>query len=296
MTTFDRHPDAENRPARATWAAGVGTALAVVAVLSAGVFGWGRLATTETIAMALTVGWFAAVLLIGGVAARRRRDLAVPLAVGYGLSALAAVVLLGLPQLRDTTVDERVATAEAPTDAGVAAVAAPTDATGGGNAGSDGERDSDDIPAGDPGDAEPDGQRDDSDDTPAGAGSDTGSDGERDRRPPRRNSEVATGSFVDLAHPGEGRATVIDLADGGRVLTLTDFVTDAGPDLRVYLTEQDPTAGGGIGEFVDLGALKGNVGDQQYGIPEDVDLDALSNAVVWCRAFAVGFTAAPLAG
>jgi hypothetical protein len=88
---------------------------------------------------------------------------------------------------------------------------------------------------------------------------------------------------------------VVELADGGRVLTLTDFETDSGPDLRVYLTARDPSVDGEIGEFVDLGALKGNVGNQQYEIPDDVDVDALPNAVVWCRAFSVGFTSAALA-
>ncbi|MBW3604379.1 MAG: DM13 domain-containing protein [Actinobacteria bacterium] len=49
-----------------------------------------------------------------------------------------------------------------------------------------------------------------------------------------------------------------------------------------------------MGEFIDLGALKGNVGDQQYEIPDDVDIETLSTAVVWCRAFSIGFTSAAL--
>jgi hypothetical protein len=113
--------------------------------------------------------------------------------------------------------------------------------------------------------------------------------------PPPANVELSRGAFSPLEHPGAGTAAVVRLADGGHVLTLTDFSTDNGPDLRVYLTAGDPIGGGDIGEFVDLGALKGNVGDQQYDIPADVDLGRYPNAVVWCRAFAVGFTSAPLA-
>jgi hypothetical protein len=41
--------------------------------------------------------------------------------------------------------------------------------------------------------------------------------------------------------------------------------------------------------------LKGNVGNQNYRIPADVDVDRYSTAVVWCRRFEVGFAAATLA-
>jgi hypothetical protein len=107
-------------------------------------------------------------------------------------------------------------------------------------------------------------------------------------------TERATGSFVPLAHPGTGTATVLIGADGAATLTLTGFSTDPGPDLRVYLTAADPAGGEPIGEFVDLGALKGNIGDQQYAIPVDTDLDRFRSVVVWCRAFDVGFTSATL--
>lgn len=46
---------------------------------------------------------------------------------------------------------------------------------------------------------------------------------------------------------------------------------------------------------MDLGALQGNRGDQQHQAPGDVDLTRYPNAVVWRRAFAVGFTSASLA-
>ncbi len=117
------------------------------------------------------------------------------------------------------------------------------------------------------------------------------SDGE-EARP--RNVELVRGRFVPLSHPGSGVASVVELAEGGRKLTLTRFRTDNGPDLRVYLSSKDPARTDELGEFQDLGALKGNVGDQQYDIPKSVDLDRFSNAVIWCRAFSVGFTSASL--
>jgi len=66
----------------------------------------------------------------------------------------------------------------------------------------------------------------------------------------------------------------------------------------VYLSAKE-TAGnddwhGYDQDFVDLGTLKGNVGNQNYLIPADVDLDRYSTAVVWCRRFEVGFAAAVL--
>ena len=94
-----------------------------------------------------------------------------------------------------------------------------------------------------------------------------------EQQAPARNVELARGRFVPLAHPGSGVASVVELTEGGRKLTLTKFETDNGPDLRVYLSARDPARTGELGEFKDLGALKGNVGNQQYDIPNGVDLD-----------------------
>ena len=79
------------------------------------------------------------------------------------------------------------------------------------------------------------------------------------------------------------------------MLTLTDFDVDNGPDLRVYLVAGPARSEGEVDEFVDLGALKGNRGDQQYEIPDGVDVGRYATAVIWCRAFSVLFARAPLA-
>ena len=99
---------------------------------------------------------------------------------------------------------------------------------------------------------------------------------------------VATGTFRGQAHPAVGTATVLERADGSRVLTLTGFATDPGPDLRVRLV---PRAGADAGQGADLGALKGNRGDQQYDVPREAAVGAV---VVWCRAFSVAFGEAAL--
>jgi hypothetical protein len=107
------------------------------------------------------------------------------------------------------------------------------------------------------------------------------------------NVQVAAGSFVSIAHEGRGDAAVVELPGGERKLTLTGFETDPGPDLRVYVSTGNP-ASGGLGDFEDLGELKGNVGNQQYTLPQGLDLGRYSTVVVWCRAFSVAFTSAGL--
>jgi Electron transfer DM13 len=110
---------------------------------------------------------------------------------------------------------------------------------------------------------------------------------------PAGNVQLFSGSFRSVAHSGTGTAAVVELAEGGRVVTLTDFETDSGPDLRLYLSTGDP-ASGDLGDFKDLGALKGNKGNQQYDLPRGLDLGRYGTVVVWCRAFSVPFTSAKL--
>ena len=109
---------------------------------------------------------------------------------------------------------------------------------------------------------------------------------------------VATGSFHSNAHDTRGTATILSLSDGRRVLRLTNFATSNGPDVRVYLVAapdvQDnatvKTAG-----FVELGPMKGNIGDQNYEIPATVDLASYRTVTIWCKRFSVNFGSAPLA-
>ena len=109
---------------------------------------------------------------------------------------------------------------------------------------------------------------------------------------------LASGSLHSNAHDTRGKATVIALADGRRVLRLSDFATSNGPDVRIYLVAapdvQDnatvKTAG-----FVELGPMKGNIGDQNYDIPTTVDLANYRTVTIWCKRFSVNFGSAPLA-
>jgi hypothetical protein len=122
--------------------------------------------------------------------------------------------------------------------------------------------------------------------------------GEGEVPPPRPSfTTIAEGEFVSLEHTSRGRAIVIETAEGERFLRFEEFETSNGPDLVVYLSTKpaDPEDWHGYdADFVDLGTLKGNVGNQNYRVPGDVDLGKYSTAVVWCRRFEVGFAAATL--
>ena len=105
---------------------------------------------------------------------------------------------------------------------------------------------------------------------------------------------VARGTFEPVAHPAAGTATAIRTAGGERVLTLTNFEVSNGPDLRVYVAAGPARDESDVDNFADLGPLKGNMGDQQYDLPDELDLDRYTTVVIWCRAFSVNFARAPL--
>jgi hypothetical protein len=109
-----------------------------------------------------------------------------------------------------------------------------------------------------------------------------------------RNVLLRRGRFEPVAHAVTGTATTIRRARGGRVLTLTGFEVDNGPDLRVYLVAGPARDESEVDDFRDLGALKGNKGDQQYELGREIDLDRYRTVVIWCRAFSVNFARAPL--
>lgn len=108
---------------------------------------------------------------------------------------------------------------------------------------------------------------------------------------------VATGQFSSVAHETRGTATIYRLADGKRVLRLTEFATSNGPDVRVYLVAApnatDDETVKKVG-FVELGKLKGTDGDQNYDVPADLDLRKYRAVTIWCRRFSVNFGTAPL--
>jgi hypothetical protein len=108
---------------------------------------------------------------------------------------------------------------------------------------------------------------------------------------------LASGTFHDGAHTTRGSAAILELPGGERILRLTDFETSNGPDVRVLLiAARDATDDDGVERSapIELGKLKGNLGDQNYPVPAEVDLARYRAVAIWCHRFGVNFGAAPL--
>ncbi|HEU0252621.1 MAG TPA: DM13 domain-containing protein [Pyrinomonadaceae bacterium] len=111
------------------------------------------------------------------------------------------------------------------------------------------------------------------------------------------SNKLASGQFHSGAHETKGTATVFQLADGKKTLRLTDFATSNGPDVHVYLVAaQDAKDNDAVTKagFLDLGSIKGNIGDQNYELPADADLAKYRAVTIWCKRFSVNFGTAPL--
>jgi hypothetical protein len=109
---------------------------------------------------------------------------------------------------------------------------------------------------------------------------------------------VFTGQFRSLdQYKGSGQAEVMANPDGSRLIRFTNFSVSKGPALRVYLSAAASDSAGEKfdDDFIDLGALQSNSGDQEYRVPSEADVSRFRSVVVWCTKFRVGFTVAPIA-
>jgi hypothetical protein len=103
--------------------------------------------------------------------------------------------------------------------------------------------------------------------------------------------KIASGSFVgfDKIHDGKGSVTLYEI-DGKKVLRFEEgFMVNNGPDLYV---------GFGLdGKYMkgsEISKLKGNIGSQNYDVPDGFDIAKYNNVYVWCKAFSVPFIKADL--
>ncbi len=128
-----------------------------------------------------------------------------------------------------------------------------------------------------------------------------GSPSPQPSEPPVEPIVLARGSFISHEHATAGDVRVLELADGSRVLRIEGLDTSNGPDLHVWITDAAVLEGRDgwfvfdDGAYVDLGALKGNQGNQNYALPDDLDLSELTSVSIWCQRFRVSFGAAELA-
>ena len=108
---------------------------------------------------------------------------------------------------------------------------------------------------------------------------------------------LESGRFYSILHPTAGSATIYQMGDGTRVLRFTSFSTSNGPDVHVYMVAADDAKDAATVQqagYIDLGVIKGNVGDQNYTLGSDLDLSKYRAVSIWCKRFSVNFGAAAL--
>ena len=108
----------------------------------------------------------------------------------------------------------------------------------------------------------------------------------------KQQQKIITSAFIgagDGFHNTEGAAKVIPLQDRGSILRLENFRSTNGPNVHVYMsTNKDAT------DFVDLGRLKANNGNQNYNIPIGINVAKYKYVLIWCKDFSVLFGSAQL--
>ena len=92
---------------------------------------------------------------------------------------------------------------------------------------------------------------------------------------------------VDAVHYGSGQVVL----EAGN-LRFENVDIAGAPNMFVYLSDR---VDGSPGKYVDLGPLRATNGSFNYALPAGVDPAAARSVVVWCRAFSVTVTYAPLA-
>ena len=107
---------------------------------------------------------------------------------------------------------------------------------------------------------------------------------------------LSQSALIDVAHGGSGTVLVLELEDGSRVLRFEDLDVLNGPDLVVILSDRSLSGADDYtdGQYLILGELKGNLGNQNYQIPAEVDLSEWATAAIWCRRFNTTFNVASI--
>jgi hypothetical protein len=108
---------------------------------------------------------------------------------------------------------------------------------------------------------------------------------------------IESGAFYGIAHPTQGTATIYRLGDSTLMLRFTNFTTTNGPNVHVYLVAADDAKDSKSvlrADIIDLGPIKGNIGDQNYALGSDLDLSKYRAVSIWCKRFSLNFGAASL--
>lgn len=95
------------------------------------------------------------------------------------------------------------------------------------------------------------------------------------------------GSFVNAVHVVKGTVKVYEQG-GSRKLTFTDFSTEGGPDLRIYVAED-----AALTNFIEVSKLT-QTGNFSVDLPASYSPSQHKAVLIWCKAFGVLFGSATL--
>lgn len=109
---------------------------------------------------------------------------------------------------------------------------------------------------------------------------------------------LASGNFdrKDDVHYANGKAILARQEDGSVVVRLQDLDAANGPDLYVLVSEHpNPQSGPELhqGEH-NLGRLKATNGSFNYVLDPSIDVSKIKSVAIYCQAFSVLFSTAPL--
>jgi len=91
---------------------------------------------------------------------------------------------------------------------------------------------------------------------------------------------TAPGTFISANNYTVTGTARVYRQDNKLVLSLDNFNSSSGPDLRVYLSKETTPV-----NFISLGKLKSVTGNQLYEIPGATDLNAFNNVIIHCQQF-----------
>lgn len=89
-----------------------------------------------------------------------------------------------------------------------------------------------------------------------------------------------TGSFINGPYGSVTGNVEIVKQDTTLALLLKNFSSSSGPDLHVYLSQERLPV-----NFIDLGSLRSNSGEQAYSIPRNTSLTQYKYALIHCKAY-----------
>jgi hypothetical protein len=92
---------------------------------------------------------------------------------------------------------------------------------------------------------------------------------------------IYQGTFTSSAHTTSGTVKLAKDAAGKKFLVFDSFKTDAGPDLRIYLSE-DLKAN----NYTEI-TNKVNNGTYQLDVATAIDTDKKRKVLIWCKSFSV---------